>query len=144
MRVYLAGPVQNAHSQDWREDIKRDHGDRFEFIDPMNWSDYVGVPTDKRGHPKSHVELKPREIRWKCEGEMELADGLFAFKPADMVTDGTAMEIRMAAAEYGIPVVAWTSVDDQLGDFTEAHVDYTGPTFEDCLRELEHLITHNS
>jgi len=133
--IYLAGPVENGPSQEWREDGKRDHPD-VEFINPMDWSGLGWCEVDEKGMPVDSSAIQPADIRTKCERDMAEADGLFAFKPEGVQSDGTAMEIRMAAAEFGIPVAVWTSTEDQLGGFVAGHVDYVGATFDECIQWL--------
>lgn len=132
--VYLAGPVENVDNHDWREDIIRDFPET-DFVDPMDWSDVRGVPTDDRGWPTE--EPSDIEIVAKCEEGLSYCDGMLAYTPAEVKSDGTAMEIRIAHSELHIPVVAYTTQEDQLGSFVKAHVLDVEDSFEDCLHKLQ-------
>jgi len=91
---YLAGPIENANQGErtwWREQAaKALHALGFDAISPLgkeNWGPRAIVLSDLRS--------------------IEMATGVLAWLPHDIVSVGTAMEIWHAAVVLNKPVLVW-------------------------------------
>jgi len=94
-RLYLAGPINDCsdgQAHGWRETVMQALAGRYEFVNPM--------VRDYRGHEDQNVaaivEGDLADIR-SCHAMLA-----YVWKPST----GTAMEIRFASKELGIPVYA--------------------------------------
>lgn len=140
LRIYQAGPVQNAAApHSWRDDLKRDYPS-IDWVDPLakyDASDVGDVAIDYG----DGGDITPAEIVKADLDLIDSCDGVFAFLPKGVVSRGTDMELRYAHAVANVPVAAWTEVntDEERGPWLVAHVDHFGPTFAENVDYLQQI-----
>jgi hypothetical protein len=106
--VYLAGPIRNAKNggEKWREEIKQEYGDEFDFNDP---TENINVPAEDiqvvDRFPVGENEVSLFEIVEEDMSMLRESDGVFVGH-ANVKSVGTPMEVQWAF-EHVIPIVIW-------------------------------------
>lgn len=106
--VYLAGPIKNDTNGGvgWREQIKQEYGDRFDFNDP---TEDIIVPNEDidlvDGKTNDEDEVSLQHVVLNDKGLLTTSDAVFVGY-SDVQSVGTPMEVHKAY-QLGFPVVMW-------------------------------------
>lgn len=139
IRVYLCGPIQHAQDdgKGWREYIKAEAGDRFEFKNP--WSKYPdGATNAEILDPDSDVYWKDSDIMAGDRDQIDQSDALLIHYAGEP-TWGSPREHEYVS-EWGrgpdIPVVIQLS-DEQYYSPWMHDADAIVDTFAEAIDALE-------
>ena len=106
--VYLAGPIKNATNGGvgWREQIKQEYEDKFDFNDP---TEDIIVPNEDidlvDGKTNDEDEVSLQHVVLNDKGLLMTSDAVFVGY-SDVQSVGTPMEVHKAY-QLGLPVVMW-------------------------------------
>jgi len=125
VKIYLAGPVADRDDSGagWREAIKTEYGDEFEFLDPLDKYD-----------PRDDGQPTAREI---VESDLDLvmdADALLVRYDGE-ATWGTPMEVQFAHRRDTPVALTWLG-ESPISPWAEFHCDYLRSTTAGALSGL--------
>lgn len=131
--IYMAGPIQyvNDYGKGWREWLKSERPDAFEWVDPMD----------------KYNTMEEAEAEWTSsdivQDDLEMidnADAVLAHWEA-VPTAGTPMEIFYSYHMADTPVVVQTKLhESDVSPWIEYHATAVVETFEDAIHALEEII----
>jgi len=124
--IYLAGPVKDRDDSGavWRDAVAEEHGDEFEFIDPLN-----------KYHPGDDQQPDAETIVTQDLEYIDRCDAMLV-RYAGEATWGTPMEVFYADQVHRLPVaLAWTG-DVQVSPWAEHHSDYLRETTGGAMHAL--------
>jgi nucleoside 2-deoxyribosyltransferase len=135
--IYLAGPVQHAveSGRDWREELKRLYGDRWDFLDPLDKYDVAAEDLTIVGEgPAGEGEITRATLVETDKAFVDEADAVFVGWSV-VPSVGTPMEM-LYAYERGTPVGVWYDGDDVLSPWMRYHADVVHDQPEIVLLQL--------
>lgn len=126
--LYLCGAINgctDSGAMDWRERVKRELADQYEFLDPMR--------RDYRGR-ESEPGFDARIVLGDTE-DIARSDAILV--AADEPSWGTAMEVRLAWASLKYVLVVCAA--ERPSPWLTYHANFLVPTLPDAILHLRGL-----
>lgn len=138
MKIYLAGPVQfdPDGSSVWRDDVKAQYGEQFDFIDPLDKYD-VNADDIEYGHLADGDNGIAASKIVESDKEMIRESDAVLIGLRDMVPMyGTPREHEYAASVLNIPVAVWYGEGMEISPWAVHDTVEWSTDLRECMRAL--------